>query len=1115
MNAMEQEIIQVETFCRQFYEPVNGLQQKEAERALIAFVESPDCLQKCQVLLERGQSPYSITLALNTLTKLCSKQPFLTVAQRIDIRNFILNFLYANPKLAPFVLQAATKLYATIIKCGWFDREKDEFLFRGAVDDVTKFIQGSMEQSIVGIQLLAALVTEMSHSGNGDSARSLTTHIKTSAAFREVQLFDIYKLACTLLQNALKNNATPTDDVRLGLFSSLLSLALACLNYDFVGTAVDESDDANTVQIPAAWRSTFVDPGHLKLFFTLYTSLPPSVSHLALSILVQLGSVRRSLFNSTERATHLHALMSGVRDILENHATNLGDAQCYHEFCRLLARLKASFQLSELMESDNYTAFISQVANFTMMSIQHLQFSHNSLHYILSLWQRLVASMPYVKSAQPHHLDTHAPEVSRSMVMSHLDMVAHVINEGVEDPIDDLGLLHQQLDQFAIIVRCEYESNCTVIVQLFERSARVYDDLLKKQGSAEKDILIEEERLAWLVYFIGAAISGRVAYTASDETDAIDAQLICRVMRLMSFTDTRLGRRKSEKLELAILQFFEYFRKVYIGDQSPKGVYSVMKAELGIDDELMVMSIMIRKIVTNLKFWGDSDNVVTRSLQLLNDLSMGYSSIRRMVKLDEVQFLLKNHTSDNFPFLGTNSTLVDLKCRTAFYASLARLLTIELADDEDKLEEFMRPIGVEFETLARLMGAAGTSLFNEREAKTAAIGVARDLRGICSALLNKTSYVLFFEWLYPKYLTVCERVIEYWYAEPTVANPMLKFMMELDQNRSQRIQFDISSPNNILLFKEICKVFTVYGSRILSLTDIPKNDMYAKKLKGVSIAFNMFRFALGGCYCNFGIFLLYGDRTLDEAFQVLLKLMTSISHSDLLEHPKLGQAYYSILDQIASNHIDFLNKVDVQIFLYILDSISKGVNSIDSNVNANSCQTLDNVVTALFKELQRRQKHPEQATPESRSSALQVYEMQPQRYQQLLASLLRIVMFEDGRNQWNYSRPLLVLILLCDRHFQELQPRIVASYPEEKRPQVQHCFLTLMDGVDSTLSNKTRDRFTNNLSIFRRELNETQKGMENVNPMLDWIAMRDELDKFWQRLNAEFAGSGGLFFEYG
>ena len=54
----------METFCRQFYEPVNALQQKEAERALIAFVESSDCLQKCQVLLERGQVEYFYSVSL-------------------------------------------------------------------------------------------------------------------------------------------------------------------------------------------------------------------------------------------------------------------------------------------------------------------------------------------------------------------------------------------------------------------------------------------------------------------------------------------------------------------------------------------------------------------------------------------------------------------------------------------------------------------------------------------------------------------------------------------------------------------------------------------------------------------------------------------------------------------------------------------------------------------------------------------------------------------------------------------------------------------------------------------------------------------------------------------
>lgn len=137
--------------------------------------------------------------------------------------------------------------------------------------------------------------------------------------------------------------------------------------------------------------------------------------------------------------------------------------------------------------------------------LQHLQFSHNSLHYILSLWQRLVASMPYVKSSQPSHLDTYAPEVSRAMIASHLDMVSHVINDGAEDPIEDLGLLQQQLDQFAIIVRCEYEKNCAFMVQLFDRSARLYDDLLRKQGGAENDLLVEEGiTLPSLIYFISS-----------------------------------------------------------------------------------------------------------------------------------------------------------------------------------------------------------------------------------------------------------------------------------------------------------------------------------------------------------------------------------------------------------------------------------------------------------------------------------------------------------------------------------------------------------------------------------------------------------------------------------
>lgn len=43
---------------------------------------------------------------------------------------------------------------------------------------------------------------------------------------------------------------------------------------------------------------------------------------------------------------------------------------------------------------------------------------------------------------------------------------------------------------------------------------------------------------------------------------------------------------------------------------------------------------------------------------------------------------------------------------------------------------------------------------------------------------------------------------------------------------------------------------------------------------------------------------------------------------------------------------------------------------------------------------------------------LRVMKHQPTILQQMLATVLNIIMFEDCRNQWSMSRPLLPLILL-------------------------------------------------------------------------------------------------------
>lgn len=114
-----------------------------------------------------------------------------------------------------------------------------------------------------------------------------------------------------------------------------------------------------------------------------------------------------------------------------------------------------------------------------------------------------------------------------------------------------------------------------------------------------------------------------------------------------------------------------------------------------------------------------------------------------------------------------------------------------------------------------------------------------------------------------------------------MTTPVLKLFAELVQNRSQRLQFDASSPNGILLFREASKVICSYGNHILNV-EVPKDQIYPLKLKGISICFSMLKAALCGSYVNFGVFRLYGDEALDNALNTFVKLLLSIPQSDLL-----------------------------------------------------------------------------------------------------------------------------------------------------------------------------------------------------------------------------------------
>merc|ERR1712241_1176765 len=276
---------------------------------------------------------------------------------------------------------------------------------------------------------------------------------------------------------------------------------------------------------------------------------------------------------------------------------------------------------------------------------------------------------------------------------------------------------------------------------------------------------------------------------------------------------------------------------------------------------------------------------------------------------------------------------------------------------------------------------------------------------------------------------------------------------------------------------EASNIICSYGNRILDV-QVAKDQMYPLKLKGISICFSMLKAALCGSYVNFGVFRLYGDEALDNALNTFVKLLLSIPQTDLLDYPKLSQTYYVLLECLAQDHMAFLATLEPQVFLYILASISEGLQALDTMVCTGCCATLDHIVTYLFKKVTnkgKKSRHGNQTSPDN-DALVQVIKLRPEILQQMLQTVLNIIMFEDCRNQWSMSRPLLGLILLNEDYFQQLRDQVIQSQPTAKQSSMATWFKNLMEGIERNLLTKNRDRFTQNLSVFRRDINDSLKG---------------------------------------
>ncbi|GJP71880.1 hypothetical protein CLOP_g2674 [Closterium sp. NIES-67] len=893
--------------------------------------------------------------------------------------------------------------------------------------------------------------------------RSLTFHRKTACSFRDLALFAIFQISLTSLRQ-LQSDA---DDK---LRAEAVSLALRCLSFDFVGTSLDESsEELGTIQVPSSWRAVLEDTSTMQLFFDYYAATKPPLSNQALECLVRLASVRRSLFTGeAERLKFLSHLVNGSREILRSKQ-GLSEHENYHEYCRLLGRLKTNYQLAELVNADNYAEWVQLVAEFTITSLQSWQWASGSVYFLLGLWSRLVSSMAYTKSDCPSLLDNFVPQITEAYITSRLDSVQAVLQNNLsEDPLDNDEQLQDQLDNLPYLCRFQFDRTSKFIISHLEPVMQSYTEAARWQpavaasSSSQAALQVMESQLTWIVHIIGAIVRGRLSSSTGESQELIDGELAARVFQLIQVTDTglhaqRYVERSKQRLDLAVLAFFQNFRRVYVGDQAmhaSKILYARLADLLGLQDHLMVLNVIVAKIATNLKCYTKSEDVIEQTLNLFQELAGGYMSGKLLLKLDSVNFVLANHTSEHFPFLDEPSST---RNRTIFYFTLTRLLFME--DSPQKFKAFVAPLQLVFVKLESMPDAS----FRTEPVKFALIGLFRDLRGITMATNSRRTFGLLFDWLYPAHMPLILRTAQFWSDTPAVTTPLLKFVAEFVVNKTQRLTFDSSSPNGILLFREASKLVVAYGKHALAMPTGP--HPYTTKYKGIWIALTVLTRALAGNYVNFGVMELYGDTALPDALDVALKLCLSIPLPEIMAFRKLARAYFAFLEVLCHNHTLVIVNLPTATFSHVVGSLDTGLKCLDVSISSQCASAVDNLAAYYFNNVTAGDAP---SSPAALTIAQHLAEC-PTLFPEILKTLFEIVLFEDCANQWSLSRPMLSLILVNEQLFNDLKLQILSSQPSDQRARIAECFDKLMADVGRNLDPKNRDKFTQNLTIFRHD----------------------------------------------
>eukprot|EP00760_Papus_ankaliazontas_P002418 PhM_4_TR10992/c0_g1_i1/m.80655/K18460/XPO7, EXP7; exportin-7 len=1050
---------QIDEWCRVFYmnqASKNELLSIHAE--LTSTFNRPGQLDSLRELMTASQEDYTHFFCAQMVnTIVLDSWNVMTVQARRDLGQWLNEVvLFNRANFKKFVITSLAQAFARVTKFSWLDDEEVQGTPRRIADTLLSNASNT-QTCVLGLNLLQNLVVEVN---TLQAKRPIAVHRKTSHSFRDSALMNIFRVGLDAMKQC-----RGTEEI----VTAAAGLCAACLNYDFAGLFIDELDDSGNTQIPMAWAALFSEMDVVGLLWELYGQYAmPDI----LRCLTLLGACRRTFFsNEADRAKWLAAFISGVVELLRTER-GLDKEEVLQEVCRMHAKLKGTYQLTELVNCVFFEQWMGLIADFSFKCFERWEDTFQSQHTLMVFWSRMASSQRYATA--PTMLQALLQDVLRRFVQCRVAM-AGVIESNPEqytdDPLREPDSVLDSISGLPPLVRLNYAENVAFLCEMADGELTALSNCDPKS----KERQVRYARVAWIVYII----SNTVRMTSSapgdmQETGWCDGDLSAIVFRLIQMFNPQVAPLRSPalaSLELAILHYLSSFRMVHIGDTNTPvtKVYERIAALLGpqFGDVTMTLDFIAQKVIYNLRFWWEDRMIMDDSLQIFVDLSNGYSSGKQLLQLNTVRQLCESHCNNTTGF----DFLTNYQCskhRTKYFRALTVLFFMDSCS-EAMFAGFMQPVQFALDVMREDVGRCrdSNSMLNPQTCRIGVIlGALRDLRGVCLACTVKRSYMMFFSWVFHNHIDTLLGLAGVCYSQPEIATSLCKFFADFVFNRHQRVCFDNNSPDGIYLFKRTSAFLQIMSQQFCRkraqanpATDPDTVHMLNKHLTAM---LDVLSHLLSGGYCNFGVFKVYNDPTLVDAVEATLAMLDIGVSTDLFEHNKLSVAYFSVINELCTQQADYMCAQTTQRFMGMLHAIEAALQTRSRFVTPHAANAIQSLATHIHKLIAR--KAPELEAISGHMAA------DPTVLARIMENLFSTILYDDTANLWSMSRPLLPLIYICRDAFGEMRDRVIQSALPDKRALVAEAFEKLMSPTDDTLDNTVRDRFTQHLTTFKHTI---------------------------------------------